>query len=99
MPTVSVKRVYDDPSPRDGMRVLVDRLWPRGLTKEKAAVALWLKDIAPSPALRPALFIRSLDSVVRIKIGVDLKFGWSRSRLVSPMPSRRGMSTRPGSWC
>ncbi|PTR30785.1 uncharacterized protein YeaO (DUF488 family) [Luteibacter sp. OK325] len=52
MPTLSVKRVYEEPSPRDGMRVLVDRLWPRGLTKEKAAVDLWLKKIAPSPTLR-----------------------------------------------
>jgi uncharacterized protein YeaO (DUF488 family) len=52
MPTMSVKRVYEEPSARDGMRILVDRLWPRGLTKEKAAIDLWLKDVAPSPALR-----------------------------------------------
>lgn len=52
MPSLSVKRVYEEPSPRDGMRILVDRLWPRGLTKEKAAVDLWLKEIAPSPTLR-----------------------------------------------
>ena len=52
MPTLSVKRVYEPPSPRDGMRVLVDRLWPRGLTKEKAAVDLWMKEVAPSPTLR-----------------------------------------------
>lgn len=52
MPTPAIKRVYDPPSPRDGMRVLIDRLWPRGLTKEKAAVDLWLKDVAPSPTLR-----------------------------------------------
>src|SRR3954468_10362042 len=52
MPSMSVKRVYDEPSPRDGMRVLVDRLWPRGLTKEKAAIDLWLKDIGPSTELR-----------------------------------------------
>ena len=47
-----LKRVYEDPSPKDGLRVLVDRLWPRGLTKERAAVDLWLKDVAPSPELR-----------------------------------------------
>lgn len=47
-----VKRVYEAPAPADGMRILVDRLWPRGLTKEKAAIDLWLKDISPSDALR-----------------------------------------------
>jgi len=49
---VSVKRVYDPPAPEDGVRVLVDRLWPRGLSREKAAVDEWMKDIAPSPGLR-----------------------------------------------
>jgi uncharacterized protein YeaO (DUF488 family) len=52
--TVRLKRVYDDPSPDDGFRVLVDRLWPRGLTKERAAIDLWAKDAAPSTALRQA---------------------------------------------
>ncbi len=47
-----IKRVYDAPDKEDGMRILVDRLWPRGLTKEKAKVDLWLKDIAPSTTLR-----------------------------------------------
>ena len=51
-PSVRVKRVYDPPSKEDGVRVLVEGLWPRGLTKPKAAVDLWLKDIAPSVALR-----------------------------------------------
>jgi uncharacterized protein YeaO (DUF488 family) len=50
--TVQVKRAYDPPSANDGVRVLVDRLWPRGLSKTKAAVDLWLKDIAPSVDLR-----------------------------------------------
>jgi uncharacterized protein YeaO (DUF488 family) len=45
-------RVYDDPSPRDGRRVLVDRLWPRGLSKEAAALDGWCKAIAPSQELR-----------------------------------------------
>jgi uncharacterized protein YeaO (DUF488 family) len=49
---VKVKRVYEPPSRTDGLRVLVDRLWPRGLTKERAAVNLWLKDLAPSTELR-----------------------------------------------
>ena len=49
---VATKRVYEEPAPDDGERVLIDRLWPRGLTKEKAHVDLWLKDIAPSRELR-----------------------------------------------
>lgn len=48
----SIKRVYEPAAKSDGYRVLVDRLWPRGLTKEKAAVDLWLKEIAPSTELR-----------------------------------------------
>jgi uncharacterized protein YeaO (DUF488 family) len=50
--TIAIKRVYDPPESSDGFRVLVDRLWPRGLTKEKAALDLWSKDIAPSTELR-----------------------------------------------
>lgn len=49
---VEIKRVYDRPSRTDGTRILVDRLWPRGLSKERARVDLWLKDIAPSNELR-----------------------------------------------
>ncbi len=49
---VAVKRVYEAPAASDGVRVLVDRLWPRGLTKEKAAVKHWLRDLAPSTELR-----------------------------------------------
>ncbi len=49
---IQIKRVYNKPSRKDGLRILVDRLWPRGLTKERAAVKLWLKDVAPSTALR-----------------------------------------------
>ena len=49
---IKLKRVYDKPSRTDGRRILVDRLWPRGLTKERAAVDVWLKDVAPSTELR-----------------------------------------------
>jgi hypothetical protein len=49
---IKLKRAYEKPSRDDGLRVLVDRLWPRGLTKERAAVDLWLKEVAPSPELR-----------------------------------------------
>ncbi len=52
MPVPRLKRVYDAPAEADGMRVLVDRLWPRGLSKDRAAIDLWLKDVAPSDALR-----------------------------------------------
>jgi uncharacterized protein YeaO (DUF488 family) len=56
LPTAShmirIKRIYDKPEKEDGFRILVDRLWPRGLTKEKANVDLWLKEIAPDNALR-----------------------------------------------
>ena len=50
--TVALKRVYAEPSPQDGARVLVDRLWPRGLKKSDAALDAWLKDLAPSNELR-----------------------------------------------
>lgn len=46
------KRIYQDASPDDGCRVLVERLWPRGISKERARLDLWLKDVAPSPELR-----------------------------------------------
>ena len=49
---ILLKRAYDRPAPDDGTRVLVDRLWPRGLSKERAHIDLWLKDIAPSNELR-----------------------------------------------
>jgi uncharacterized protein YeaO (DUF488 family) len=49
---IKIKRVYDEAKKEDGKRILVDRLWPRGLTKTRAKVDLWLKEIAPSVALR-----------------------------------------------
>ena len=49
---IRLKRAYDSPSRSDGTRILVDRLWPRGLTKAKARIDLWLKEIAPSTELR-----------------------------------------------
>ena len=50
--TVRLMRVYDEPEPGDGVRVLVERLWPRGISKEQAHIDLWLKDVAPSTELR-----------------------------------------------
>lgn len=49
---VCIRRIYDDAQPDDGARVLVDRLWPRGISKDRAALTVWLKDVAPSTALR-----------------------------------------------
>ena len=51
-PTIRLKRVYEEPSEDDGTRILVERLWPRGVSKEAAAIDLWLKEVAPSPELR-----------------------------------------------
>lgn len=50
--TVSIKRVYEPAAKSDGQRILIDRIWPRGLTKAEAKVDLWLKDVAPSTELR-----------------------------------------------
>jgi len=50
--TIRVKRVYDGVESADGRRILVDRLWPRGLSKQKAGVDVWVKEISPSTALR-----------------------------------------------
>jgi uncharacterized protein YeaO (DUF488 family) len=49
---IKLKRAYEKPSPDDGFRVLVERLWPRGVSKEEAELDLWLKEVAPSPELR-----------------------------------------------
>jgi uncharacterized protein YeaO (DUF488 family) len=50
--SISLKRAYESPQAADGKRVLVDRIWPRGMTKEKAKIDLWLKEVAPSTGLR-----------------------------------------------
>jgi uncharacterized protein YeaO (DUF488 family) len=47
-----VRRAYDDPAPEDGMRILVDRLWPRGVSKQRLPLNRWAKELAPSPELR-----------------------------------------------
>ncbi|WP_454748952.1 DUF488 domain-containing protein [Ciceribacter selenitireducens] len=50
--SVSIKRVYDEPEASDGERILIDRLWPRGISREKARLDEWMKDVAPSAELR-----------------------------------------------
>lgn len=52
MELILLKRAYEPPEPSDGFRILVDRLWPRGVSKSSAQIDFWLKDIAPSPTLR-----------------------------------------------
>src|SRR5574341_145626 len=52
MTDIQTKRVYEPATPHDGFRILVDRVWPRGMTKEQVQADLWLKDVAPSTALR-----------------------------------------------
>lgn len=52
MNEIKIKRVYETPDKNDGVRILVDRLWPRGLTKQKAKIDIWFKEIAPSDSLR-----------------------------------------------
>ena len=49
---IRLKRAYEAPAPDDGLRILVERLWPRGLTKDRAAIDVWTKEVAPSPELR-----------------------------------------------
>lgn len=49
---VKIKRIYEEPDPRDGKRILVDRLWPRGVSKASACLDHWMKEVAPSPELR-----------------------------------------------
>ncbi|HEX4245921.1 MAG TPA: DUF488 family protein [Acidimicrobiales bacterium] len=51
-PAVRVRRIYEEPSDQDGARILVDRIWPRGMTKERAHLDQWDKEVAPSTALR-----------------------------------------------
>lgn len=52
MAKIRIKRIYEKPSHEDGVRVLVDRIWPRGISKEEAKLKLWHKEIAPSASLR-----------------------------------------------
>jgi uncharacterized protein YeaO (DUF488 family) len=61
MRALVLRRVYQPPGPDDGTRVLVDRLWPRGISKDAARIDLWLKDIAPSAALRKRFHDKTQD--------------------------------------
>jgi uncharacterized protein YeaO (DUF488 family) len=79
---VMLKRVYDEPASTDGFRILVDRLWPRGLTKEAAHVDVWLKQIAPSDQLRRWYHARpTLWQVFREKYVEELSHGEAATAL------------------
>ena len=56
---IKIKRIYEDYSETDGYRILIDRLWPRGISKERAKIDLWIKDIAPSNDLRKWYLVNS----------------------------------------
>jgi len=77
---LQLKRAYDPPSVEDGYRVLVDRLWPRGLKRDSARIDLWLKDIAPSDELRRGAFRMNLKKARR-EIGYTLSLGEGLSAL------------------
>ncbi|MFI1580099.1 DUF488 domain-containing protein [Embleya sp. NPDC020630] len=89
-PTISVRRVYDPVDPDDGLRVLVDRLWPRGITKADAQLDDWAKELTPSTELRRALHGGSL---------TEAEFGARyRAELDSPAAesARTALLTRAG---
>jgi uncharacterized protein YeaO (DUF488 family) len=71
--SIRLKRVYDSPAAEDGFRVLVERLWPRGITKAEAHLDLWMREIAPSSDLRKwqGIFIHTLENLK--KMGVEQK--------------------------
>ena len=58
---INTKRIYEEPSDEDGIRILVDRLWPRGLSKEKTKIDFWFKDVAPSNELRKLYHTAAID--------------------------------------
>jgi uncharacterized protein YeaO (DUF488 family) len=75
-PDIRVKRIYDDPSAEDGYRILVDRLWPRGVSKEKARIDLWPKELTPSNDLRKWFHVdptRHAEFVVRYTSELDAR--------------------------
>ena len=99
---ITIKRIYDPKEPGDGYRVLVDRLWPRGISKEKASWDEWLKNIAPSTALRqwfaqigkePLFLCDTSNYLGRIPQKVRRGTGWKRR---SRFPSATAGAEREG---
>jgi uncharacterized protein YeaO (DUF488 family) len=80
MGTLRLKRIYEPPSAEDGARILVDRLWPRGVSRDKAELDLWLKDLAPSDALRKRFHGKPDDwEAFRAAYAVELKDSAARA--------------------
>src|SRR2546429_6632373 len=104
---VRTKRVYEEAKQEDGYRVLVDRLWPRGMKKEAARIDLWMKDVAPSDALRKSFHheaMRSeehtseLQSRLHLVCRLLLEKKKNPTRAVIPAVSQRYVSCRCVSW-
>ena len=91
---IKIKRVYDAPTKEDGFRILVDRLWPRGVSKEKAKVDLWLKEIAPSNELR-TLFCHDPKKwdTFKKKYGNELEDKGELLRKIKQIEKEKGMVT------
>ena len=107
---VRVKRVYEKAEAADGFRVLVDRLWPRGLKRERAKVDLWMKDVAPSDALRKSFHHDAMkwpDFEKEYESELKKKKEWlaelrnsrkSTERLPSCSARKTRSTTKPSSW-
>ncbi|MEO8168603.1 MAG: DUF488 family protein, partial [bacterium] len=91
---IKIKRTYESPSREDGYRVLVDRLWPRGLSKDKAGIDFWLKEIAPSDRLRKEF---SHDphkwESFRVKYKLELKNNVEPIRTIRRLEEEKGVIT------
>ena len=90
---VQVRRVYDPPEPDDGKRVLVDRLWPRGLSKERAHLDDWCKEIAPSTKLHSGTAMiptGTPSSSAAIAPSSPIQSVWPRSAIFASWPVRGG---------
>ena len=75
MPTIQLKRIYEKPDDNDGIRILIDRLWPRGISKKEAKLDFWLKELAPSNELRKSF---NHD---------DTKFEWFKEKYTEELAS------------
>lgn len=92
MDRVRTKRIYDEPAPADGHRVLVDRLWPRGVSKDDAALDEWAKELAPSDELRD-WFDHDADRWGGFQRGYREELDGKRERVASTILDRPGTVT------
>jgi hypothetical protein len=85
---IKVKRIYDNPKGRNGFRILVDRLWPRGLRKDEVKIDLWQKDIAPSNSLRKWFSMTKRNGM---NLSVDILENWIIiARLLTSYSTKQG---------